>query len=60
MLEINKRQGLVRLEGLGQLKKFIDFIGSRNGDLPAFSVVPEPAKLPVNFSLLFKLDIKYN
>jgi hypothetical protein len=30
----------VRLEGLGKLKKFNDFIGTRTRDLPASNIVP--------------------
>jgi hypothetical protein len=37
-----KLRGLVRLEGLGKLKKLIYFIGSRTRDLPACSIVPQP------------------
>jgi hypothetical protein len=37
----------VRLEGLRKLnKKFNDLIGNRTRDLPACSIVPEPAMLP--------------
>jgi hypothetical protein len=36
---------IVRLEGLGQLKK-INLIGTRIRDLPAFSIVPQPTTLP--------------
>jgi hypothetical protein len=37
---VSKPQGLVRLEGLGELeKKSIDLIGSRTCDLPASIVV---------------------
>jgi hypothetical protein len=36
---------IVRLEGLGQLKK-IHLIGTRTRDLPACSIVPEPTTLP--------------
>jgi hypothetical protein len=35
----------VRLEGLGKLKKFSDLIGTRNHDLPACSIVPQPTTL---------------
>jgi hypothetical protein len=35
----------VRLEGLGQLKKF-HLIGNRTSDLPACSIVPQPTTLP--------------
>jgi hypothetical protein len=35
----------VRLEGLGKLKKFT-LSGTRTGDLPACSVVPQPTTLP--------------
>jgi hypothetical protein len=36
---------IVRLEGLGQLKKFTSS-GSRTGNLPACSIVPQPTILP--------------
>jgi hypothetical protein len=36
---------MVRLEGLGQLKK-IHLIGIRTRDLPACSIVPQPTTLP--------------
>jgi hypothetical protein len=35
----------LRLEGIGQLKKFNDFIENRNRDLPACSIVPQPTTL---------------
>jgi hypothetical protein len=36
---------IVRLEGLGKLKKFTPS-GTRTGDLPACSIVPQPTALP--------------
>jgi hypothetical protein len=36
---------IVRLEGLGKLKKYISS-GTRTGDLPACSIVPQPTTLP--------------
>jgi hypothetical protein len=36
----------VRLEGLGELKKSNDLIGTRTCDLPASSIVPQPTWLP--------------
>jgi hypothetical protein len=36
---------IVRLEGLGQLKK-IHLIGTQTRDLPACSIVPQPTTLP--------------
>jgi hypothetical protein len=38
---LSKSQDLVRLKGLGKLKKFIHLIGSRPRYLPAFSTVPQ-------------------
>jgi hypothetical protein len=35
----------VRLEGLGQLKKFNDLIGDQTRDLPTCSIVPQPTTL---------------
>jgi hypothetical protein len=40
--ELSKLQGLVRLEGLAKLQKFIHLIGSRTRDFPACSIVPQP------------------
>jgi hypothetical protein len=37
---------ILRLEGLGKLKKFKDFIGTRTHDLPANSIAPQPSMLP--------------
>jgi hypothetical protein len=37
---------MVRLEGLGQLKKSNDLIRIRSRDLPACSIVPQPTTLP--------------
>jgi hypothetical protein len=39
---LSKLQGLVRLDGLGKLKKFNYFIRSRTRDLPSCSIVPQP------------------
>jgi hypothetical protein len=36
---------IVRLEGLGKLKKFTSF-GNETGDLPACSIVSQPTTLP--------------
>jgi hypothetical protein len=35
----------VRLEGLGQLKKYNDLIGTRTRDLPACSKVPNETRI---------------
>jgi hypothetical protein len=43
--KLSRPKGLVRLEGLGQLKK-IHLIGIRSRDLPACSIVPQPTTLP--------------
>jgi hypothetical protein len=37
---LSQPQGLVRLEGIGELKKCIHFIGSRTHGLPTCSIVP--------------------
>jgi hypothetical protein len=42
---LHKPQGLVRLEGLGKLKKFNMLIGSQTHNLPACSIVPQPTML---------------
>jgi hypothetical protein len=34
------------LEGLRHLKKFNDLIGTRNRDLQAYSILPQPTTLP--------------
>jgi hypothetical protein len=59
---------IVRLEGLGKLKKFNDLIGNRTCDLPACSIMPQPTTLPrdpyngmrlqnyLNMSFYAKLD----
>jgi hypothetical protein len=39
-------RAILRLEGLGQLKKKNDFIGTRTCDLPACSIVPQPSTTP--------------
>jgi hypothetical protein len=40
-------KAIVRLEGLGQLKKISSYlIGSRTRDVPACSIVPQPTTLP--------------
>jgi hypothetical protein len=39
-------RAIVRLEGLGQLKKYNDFMGSRTRDLPVCSIVPQSTTLP--------------
>jgi hypothetical protein len=44
MLEVEST--IVRLEGLGQLKKSNDLIGNRTRNLPACSIVPQPTTLP--------------
>jgi hypothetical protein len=41
---LSKLQGLLRLEGLGKLKKFSDHFGCGTRDLPACSVVCEPLR----------------
>jgi hypothetical protein len=38
---------MVRLEGLGKLKRISDFKGTRTPDIPASSTVPEPSSHPV-------------
>jgi hypothetical protein len=38
-------RAIVRLEGLGKLKIFTSS-GTRNDDLPAYSIVPQPTTLP--------------
>jgi hypothetical protein len=38
--DLSKPQALVRLEGLGKLKTFIQFIASRTRDLPSCCIMP--------------------
>jgi hypothetical protein len=45
ILRLSKPQGLLRLEGLGKLKKFNDLIQSQTRDLPSCSIVPQPTTL---------------
>jgi hypothetical protein len=46
LLGLSKLQGLMRMEGLGKLKKFSDLIESRTLDLPACRIAPQPSTLP--------------
>jgi hypothetical protein len=39
-------RAIVRLEGLGKLKKKSTSSGTRTGDIPASSIVPQPTTLP--------------
>jgi hypothetical protein len=39
-------RAIVQLEGLGKLKEFNQLIGTRNRDLPACSIAPQPSTLP--------------
>jgi hypothetical protein len=39
-------RAIMRLEGLGQLKKSSDLIENQTRDLPACSLVPQPTTLP--------------
>jgi hypothetical protein len=41
LFRLSKLQALMRLEGLGKLRKFIDFIGSRTRGLSVCSIVPQ-------------------
>jgi hypothetical protein len=46
---------IVRLEGLGKLKKFNDLIRNRTHDLPACSIVPQPTMLSCAHSIIMVL-----
>jgi hypothetical protein len=48
---LSEPQGLVRPEGVGKLKTFIDLIGSRTV-LPVCSIVPQPLRFHTNLMLL--------
>jgi hypothetical protein len=62
-------QGLVRLEGLDELKKFIHLIGSRTRYLSAIYVMPQPLRYRVlnkfspfllcSFNLYFRLCVSF-
>jgi hypothetical protein len=41
-----KPQGLLLMEGLDQLKNFIDLFSSRTRQLPVGNLVPQPTTLP--------------
>jgi hypothetical protein len=43
---VRRTRAIVRLEGLGKLKKLKDLIGTRTRDLPTCSIVPQPSTLP--------------
>jgi hypothetical protein len=45
-------RAIVRLEELGKVKKCNNLIGNRNRDLPACSIVPQPATLPHALSVV--------
>jgi hypothetical protein len=51
---LSKPQGLVWLEGLGNVEKINDLIGSRTRDHPACSIEPQPTTLPLPPSSLYK------
>jgi hypothetical protein len=48
-------QGLVRLEGLGNLKKFSDVIENRTRDLPTCSIVPLPLRYRVPLRIISRI-----
>jgi hypothetical protein len=53
---------IVRLEGLGQLKKYNDLIGNRTRDLPTCSIVPQQTTLlraPHVKFVLCKMTLRY-
>jgi hypothetical protein len=50
-------RAIVRLDGLGKLKKSNDLIGNRNRDLPACSVVPQITTLPHAPTLSFNENL---
>jgi hypothetical protein len=57
----------MRLEGLGQSKKFNDHIGNQSRDLPACSIISQPTTLPrapkvhrnVKFLITFYIKTKF-
>jgi hypothetical protein len=51
---LSKLQGLVQLEGLGKLKKYIHYIWSQIRGLPACSIVPQPIHYRVCQILILK------
>jgi hypothetical protein len=50
---LSKPQGLVRLEGLGKVKKSNDLIGTQTGYVPAYSTVPQSLRYHVVHRPLF-------
>jgi hypothetical protein len=51
-------RAIVRLEGLGQLKKSNDFIGIRIRDLPACSIVPQPSYATA-YPIIYPINSNY-
>jgi hypothetical protein len=53
---LSKRQGLVLLEGLSQLRKIIYLVGSQTRDLPACSILPQPLRyrVPLYYVMLWQ------
>jgi hypothetical protein len=49
-------RAILRLDGLGKLKKSNYLIGNRTRDFPACSIVPKPTTLPPHVHLLKKLN----
>jgi hypothetical protein len=45
--EISSGTAILRLEGLGKLRKSNDLIGTRTRDLPSCSIAPQPSTLPL-------------
>jgi hypothetical protein len=53
-------RAIVRLEGLGQSKKKIHYLGTRTRYLPACTIVPQPTTLPRAPAFLLYLFILYD
>jgi hypothetical protein len=54
LLEVESFLGIVRPEGLSQLKIPVTLIGNRTRDLPACSAVPQPTALTLTRPLCYK------
>jgi hypothetical protein len=52
-------RAIVRLEGLGILKKSSNLIGNSNRDLSACSIVPQPTTLP-RAPIIIDMNVKFD
>jgi hypothetical protein len=54
---LSKPRGLVRLEGLNKLKKFIHFVGSRTRDLPGLYKYRRECFSPLNTIRIMEFQV---